>query len=142
MEKQAWVVDKKPTQSFFHKTFPFFIWLLRDVTQSIPTDCNDIKEYFLDKAFTLPPPTVNAEVLRDINRNRSQINADFLSGIEEFKKLLRTTLTPKHSFNDGEIVTGEGLAALVQLYVEAINTPGVIPNVQTAWETFVVTKCF
>ena len=21
---------------FFHKTFPFFIWLLRDVTQSIP----------------------------------------------------------------------------------------------------------
>lgn len=34
-----------------------------------------------------------------------------------------------------------GLAALVQLYVEAINTPGVIPNVQSAWETFVVTKC-
>lgn len=25
--------------------------------------------------------------------------------------------------------------------MEAINTPGVIPNVQTAWETFVVTKC-
>lgn len=34
-----------------------------------------------------------------------------------------------------------GLAALVQLYVEAINTPGVIPNVQSAWDTFVVTKC-
>ena len=34
-----------------------------------------------------------------------------------------------------------GLAALVQLYVDAINTPGVIPNVQTAWETFVMTKC-
>jgi len=25
--------------------------------------------------------------------------------------------------------------------VKAINTPGVIPNVQTAWETFVMTKC-
>ena len=25
--------------------------------------------------------------------------------------------------------------------MDAINTPGVIPNVQTAWETFVVTKC-
>ena len=34
-----------------------------------------------------------------------------------------------------------GLAALVQLYVESINTPGVIPNVQTAWETFIVAKC-
>ena len=27
------------------------------------------------------------------------------------------------------------------LYVEAINSPGMIPNVQTAWETFVMTKC-
>jgi len=92
-------------------------------------------------AFKLPPPTVNEEVLKNINRNKSQINPEFLSGIEKFKELLRSILIPKHSFNDGEIVTGEGLAALVQLYVEAINTPGVIPNVQTAWETFVVTKC-
>ena len=35
-----------------------------------------------------------------------------------------------------------GLAALVQLYTEAINTPGCIPNVQEAWDTFVNTKCF
>ena len=34
-----------------------------------------------------------------------------------------------------------GLAALVQLYVHAINTPGVIPNVQSAWDQFVETKC-
>lgn len=154
---------------FFHKTFPFFIWLLRDVTQSIPPDCKDIKEYFLTRvfkdqgisrrdptqevaesilrffpgfqAFKLPPPTVDDEVLRNINRNKSQLNPRFLDGIDHFKRLLWSTLTPKHSFNDGEVVTGEGLAALVQLYVEAINTPGVIPNVQTAWDTFVVTKC-
>ncbi|XP_078363547.1 guanylate-binding protein 6-like [Oculina patagonica] len=154
---------------FFHKTFPFFIWLLRDVTQSIPLDCKDIEEYFYTRvfkdqgssrvdpnqevaesilrffpgfhAFKLPPPTDDEEVLKNIKRNRSQINREFFSEIEQFKKLLRSTLVPKHSFNAGEIVTGEGLAALVQLYVEAINTPGVIPNVQTAWETFVVTKC-
>ena len=34
---------------FFHKTFPFFIWLLRDVTQAVPPDCKDIKEYFLTR---------------------------------------------------------------------------------------------
>ena len=33
------------------------------------------------------------------------------------------------------------LAALVKLYVEAINSPGVIPNIQNAWETFVDRKC-
>ena len=34
-----------------------------------------------------------------------------------------------------------GLAALVEQYVLAINTPGVIPNVQNAWDSFVEAKC-
>ena len=65
-------------------------------------------------AFKLPPPTVNEEVLKNINKNKSQINPEFLSGIEKFKELLRTTLIPKHSFNDGEIVTGEGIAYVLK----------------------------
>lgn len=42
-----------PSQNseFFHKTFPYFIWLLRDVTQSIPDDCKNIREYFLKKVI-------------------------------------------------------------------------------------------
>ena len=30
---------------------------------------------------------------------------------------------------------------MTTLYVKAINTPGSVPNVQSAWETFVETKC-
>ena len=33
------------------------------------------------------------------------------------------------------------LASLVNIYVAAFNTPGVVPSVQSAWETFVHTKC-
>lgn len=33
------------------------------------------------------------------------------------------------------------LGALVHLYTEAINDPDAIPNVETAWDTFVITKC-
>ena len=33
-----------------------------------------------------------------------------------------------------------GLAALVQLYVQAINCPDAIPNVQNAWDIFVEMK--
>ena len=33
----------------FHRTFPYFLWLLRDVTQAIPRDCKDLKDYFLKK---------------------------------------------------------------------------------------------
>ena len=64
-------------------------------------------------AFELPSPTIDEEVLKSINLNKSQINPVFLSGIKEFKELLRTTLIPKHIFNDGEIVTGEGRAYVV-----------------------------
>ena len=38
------------------------------------------------------------------------------------------------------IYTILGLAALLQLYVDAINTPGVIPNVQGAWDTYIGEK--
>ena len=33
------------------------------------------------------------------------------------------------------------LASLVNIYVAALNTPGMVPCVQSAWETFVHTKC-
>lgn len=35
----------------------------------------------------------------------------------------------------------QALAALVNIYVAALNTPGTVPSVQSAWETFVHTKC-
>ena len=35
----------------------------------------------------------------------------------------------------------QALAALITIYVAALNTPGTVPSVQSAWETFVHTKC-
>ena len=39
------------------------------------------------------------------------------------------------------ITLSSGLAALIRHYVDAINTPDMIPSVQTAWENFVMSKC-
>ena len=33
------------------------------------------------------------------------------------------------------------LATMTEIYVNALNTPGAVPNIQSAWETFVQTKC-
>ena len=33
------------------------------------------------------------------------------------------------------------LGTLVRLYIEAINDPDAIPNIETAWDTFVRAKC-
>ena len=48
---RLWFVSSSQNSELFHKTFPYFIWLLRDVLQSIPDDCKNIKEYFLKKVI-------------------------------------------------------------------------------------------
>jgi len=60
------------------------------------------------EVFTLPSPTVDPELMKSINHNKEKINPDFLSGLENFKRMLRNVLVPKNSFNDEETVTGEG----------------------------------
>ena len=36
------------------------------------------------------------------------MNPFFFRGLDQFKRLLGDILTPKKSFNEGELVTGEG----------------------------------
>ena len=39
------------------------------------------------------------------------------------------------------LVHHPALATLVEEYVTTLNTPGAVPNVQTAWQTFITNKC-
>lgn len=64
----------------------------------------------------LPPPTDDSRVLHNITEDRSKINPAFLSGLSEFKDLLKTTLAPKSSIKDGEFVTGAGTLFLESPY--------------------------
>lgn len=60
------------------------------------------------EAFSLPPPTTDSETMKRLSQEKSQVNHLFLDGIKKFKCLMRRILSPKHSFNGGEFVTGEG----------------------------------
>ena len=62
-------------------------------------------------AFKLPPPSSDPEIVHNLNRNEVQqdINKSFVRGVEEFKANLKSKLVPKLSFNEGGIVTGEGM---------------------------------
>ena len=62
------------------------------------------------EAFKLPPPSSDPEVVLNLNREEVQgdVNKSFVRGVDEFKGMLRSKLTPKRSFHDGEYVTGEG----------------------------------
>ena len=67
-------------------------------------------------AFMLPPPSVYPETMKNINKNKHQVNPSFLSGLEQFKVKINDVLAPKNSFNDGEFVTGEGKNFFLPFY--------------------------
>ena len=58
------------------------------------------------QAFALPPPVVDSEVIK--GDNKSRVNPLFVHDLDFFKWLLKGILAPKISFNEGELVTGEG----------------------------------
>lgn len=78
-------------------------------TDQEATVVSSILDFFpLFCAFDLPPPSVDKEVMKNINQEKSQLSSAFLTGLEQLKVKLKTILYPKRSFNDGEFVTGEG----------------------------------
>lgn len=94
------------------------VFKVHDSSSASPDDQQKVAESILSffhgfEAFTLPSPTVDPEMLKSINDIRRRINPLFLSGLEAFKRLLGDVLTPKKSFNEGELVTGEGIYLLL-----------------------------
>lgn len=158
-------------KDLFRNTFPFFIWLLRDVSNTLPPDCKDLNQFFAKRvfkessattsdererqkatesilqlfagfdAFALPIPTQDSEVLEDIGNSREKLSEKFLQGLKEFEVLLKSKLAPKPSVNKGERITGKALGALIKLYTDALNDPDAIPNVEAAWDTYVKKTC-
>ncbi|XP_020912347.1 guanylate-binding protein 7-like [Exaiptasia diaphana] len=117
----------------------------RNQTESARKAAENILGYFPDfDALAFPPPSCKPSVVQNLSdpNVRDRINPLFLSTIEEFRtQFLFPSLCPKRSSNEGEWVTGEGLAALVQLFVQALNIPGNVPNFQNTWDIFVETTC-
>ena len=59
-------------------------------------------------AFALSPPSTDANVLINLNTKKDYLQPQFLSELEQFKKMIKSMLVPKHSCNKGELITGEG----------------------------------
>ena len=70
------------------------------------------------EAFHLPPPTAEEDIMRTLNENRSRVRPQFLTKLEEFKTLLKSTLFPKRSCFDGQLVTGEGNRSFYTFSIE------------------------
>jgi len=64
----------------FFKTFPYFMWLLRDAGLSLPNDCGNVKDYFLKRVFKSEPCSQG-----DKAGKVAESILNFFSGFDAFK---------------------------------------------------------
>ena len=88
------------------------------------------------EAFSLPPPTTDPETMKSLNQKKDQVNHLFLDGLEKFKRLMRRTLSPKNSFNDGEYVTGEGGVYVPLIWLRSLLRGHTLPTSMTSFPKY------
>ena len=91
----------------------FFTQVFRQNAPRSRSDVPDVAEGILKffpgfNAFALSPPSTDPNVLNNPNTKKDQLQPQFLSELEQFKKMIKSMLVPKHSCNKGELITGEG----------------------------------
>ena len=82
---------------------------------------DNILKFFPDfDAFPLSPPSSKAEVIQNLTEEgrQGEISASFKKGVEDFKLMLRTKLSPKRSVSGQEVVTGEGWSNILNSLVK------------------------
>lgn len=146
------------TSTEYQQHFPDFLWLLRDVTLQ-PTDRTGkvispieyLKNEVLDDTsetaralkgsfhsldcLTLPPPTVDEDVLQHIELHEEMLSQKFISRVNDLLKYLREKVHIKQGFGSSEGIDGHTLALLISKYLEAVNDPNTVPCLDTTWET-------
>ena len=162
---------KQNTNNEYLKSFPPFLWLLRDTLFKMPE--NDGKELTpteylttevlhgdnldsmemavrgaLTELFpcfeceTLPPPSTDANVMMTITTKQEQLNPLFNQCVNKLIAFLKEHVKPKSVFsNAGPPCDGRTLALLVQEVAKAVNDPNSIPALDNTWKLVVQSRC-
>ena len=144
--------------------FPQFLWLLRDVslkmtdregkelgpteflhTRVLATESGELTH--LGKSLvnlfpclecaTLPQPSINPKVLRDICNQQEKLSGKFNDKMNVLIQQILQKVAPKKAIDGTTTVTGKALAALAGGYVEAVNRPGALPDLNQGWQAMV-----
>ena len=84
---------------------------------------------------TLPPPSSEVAVMRQIEKNVDKLNPDFNKQISDLVEHLKQKVATKKVFDSGEAVTGPLLACLAQQFVKDVNDPNNTPALANTWES-------
>ena len=151
------------TADAMKKFFPHFLWLLRDVslitnkegeritpteflhTRVLASDSGEHTELGKSlcslfpslKCATLPIPSSKRDVIRKIVEQQDRLNPAFNKAVNELIQNILQQAAPKKTIDGVSSVNGSMLAALACGYVDAINTPGALPDLEQGWQAVI-----
>ena len=144
-------------------SFPHFLWLLRDVSLKMtdregkelePTDflhtrilasesgeLTDLGKSLVTlfpslESATLPIPSTKRNIICDIVGQQDKLKPAFNTAVDALIQQILQKVAPKIAV-DGKTVTGKALAALAEGYVEAVNRPGALSDLDQGWQAVV-----
>ena len=162
---------KQSTNNEYLKSFPPFLWLLRDTLVKMPKNdgkeltpteylttevlCGDnldsmemavrgaLTELFpCFECETLPPPSTDVDVMMTVTTNQEKLNPLFNKRVNKLIAFLKEHVQPKQVFsNAGPPCDGRTLALLVQQVAKAVNDPNSIPALDNTWKLVVQSRC-
>lgn len=91
------------------------------------------------ECHTLPPPSSNPEVMKNIHESSSELTNEFNIGVEQLLTYLMDKVQVKKGFKGGQ-ATGPVLVTIAKTYVDAINDPDAIPTLDNTWESAVLLR--
>ena len=140
--------------------FPRFLWLLRDVTLKMtdkqgqlipPTEflhtrilasesgqLTDLGRSLCSlfpslECHTLPMPTTNPKLSRNIFELQDKLKPAFNMAVDALIHQILQQMQPKKAMDGVTLVNGSVLTALASGYVNAINIPGALPDLEQGW---------
>ena len=144
--------------------FPQFLWLLRDVslkmtdregkelepteylhTRVLASESGELTELGRSlvslfpslECATLPIPSTKRDIIRDIVRQQDKLKPAFNAAVDALIQHILQKVAPKKGVDGTTAVTGKALAALAEGYVEAVNRPGALPDLNQGWQAVV-----
>ena len=144
--------------------FPQFLWLLRDVSLKMtdregkelePTEflhtrvlasesgeLTDLGKSLVSlfpslECATLPIPSIKGDIIRHIVEQQDKLNPALNTAVDALIQQILQKVAPKKALDGITVVKGKALAALAGGYVEAVNRPGALSDLNQGWQAVV-----
>ena len=88
----------------------------------------------------LPPPSDDPDIMEDIEGNEHRLAVRFNEGVVALVSYIKQNIRGKTGLSRQQEANGVMLAMLMDKFIQAINQPGAIPNLDNAWQHVIMQK--